>query len=106
MNKRVKTKWVKALRSGNYRQGRGRLREDGRFCCLGVLCDVSKLGRWPSAVHEPSYVTRRGIPCDAFLPVEVSEWAGVNRIAQGYLVNLNDGGNAFNEIANYIEAEL
>jgi hypothetical protein len=35
------TKWVDALRSGKYKQGVNSLkREDGSFCCLGVLQDV------------------------------------------------------------------
>lgn len=44
----LKEKWVAALRSGKYKQGELRLRhksdrdgEPDRFCCLGVLCDVS-----------------------------------------------------------------
>jgi hypothetical protein len=37
----VKTKWVEALRSGEYKQGVAWLRdEDNRFCCMGVLADV------------------------------------------------------------------
>ncbi len=31
-----------ALRSGEYKQGRGALRSSGRFCCLGVICDTLK----------------------------------------------------------------
>ncbi len=41
MNPNVKEKWVKALRSGHYQQGKGMLRtHDDAFCCLGVLCDL------------------------------------------------------------------
>ena len=46
MNKRIKNKWVKALRSGEYDQTDGTLAEvnldTGKesFCCLGVLCDI------------------------------------------------------------------
>lgn len=45
MNPEVKALWLEALRSGRYRQGRGRLRTtnpDGsnNYCCLGVLCDL------------------------------------------------------------------
>jgi hypothetical protein len=40
-------KWVKALRSGKYTQGRGRLKTTtGRHCCLGVLCDITGEGSW------------------------------------------------------------
>lgn len=32
--------WIKALRSGNYKQTESVLRKDDCFCALGVLCDV------------------------------------------------------------------
>lgn len=54
MNPEYKAKWVAALRSGKYEQGRAALhKEGGGMCCLGVLCDVVKDevgGRW----GEPS----------------------------------------------------
>lgn len=38
----VKTAWLDALRSGEYPQGKGLLRDnEGKFCCLGVLCEVA-----------------------------------------------------------------
>lgn len=38
----LQKEWLKALRSGKYKQGRGWLRdaEDG-FCCLGVMCELA-----------------------------------------------------------------
>lgn len=39
----IKDKWLKALRSGRYRQGFGRLRTaSGGYCCLGVLSKIQK----------------------------------------------------------------
>jgi hypothetical protein len=38
-------KWVEALRSGKYRQGRYALRSGNCFCVLGVCADVNK-GGW------------------------------------------------------------
>lgn len=41
MNQEIKKRWVAALRSGDYKQGTGALRNaDNKFCCLGVLCDL------------------------------------------------------------------
>lgn len=45
MDKTIMKKWVKALRSGKYKQGRGTLcqvdkKGNESFCCLGVLCDL------------------------------------------------------------------
>ena len=33
-------KWLAALRSGTYQQGEGRLNSHGKYCCLGVLCEI------------------------------------------------------------------
>jgi hypothetical protein len=43
MNKELIKRWVEALRSGKYQQGRLSLRNiSNQFCCLGVLCDIAK----------------------------------------------------------------
>ena len=42
--KKFKEEWIKALKSGNYVQGAGSLREDRdgtTYCCLGVACEVA-----------------------------------------------------------------
>lgn len=42
MDKKLKTKWTNALRSGKYEQTTGRLHDGGRgYCCLGVLHLIS-----------------------------------------------------------------
>ncbi len=38
--------WAQALESGEYKQGRGELRADGKHCCLGVLCDLYDPDGW------------------------------------------------------------
>jgi len=41
MNQIIKQKWLEALRSGKYKQGRLALKTtDEKYCCLGVLCEV------------------------------------------------------------------
>lgn len=45
MKKQIAKKWVKALRSGKYKQGKGYLKQfnsknEPRHCCLGVLCEL------------------------------------------------------------------
>ena len=44
----LQIKWLKALRSGKYKQGTFALhRSNGTFCCLGVLCDIGPWnGEW------------------------------------------------------------
>jgi len=42
-NLKLIKEWVKALRSGEYTQGEKALRDtENNFCCLGVLCDITK----------------------------------------------------------------
>lgn len=40
MKKSIKTKWVKALRSGKFVQGKDQLQDGETFCCLGVLATL------------------------------------------------------------------
>jgi hypothetical protein len=49
MKKARAMKWVRALRSGKYKQGTGSLKRqdsngDDCFCCLGVLAEINKVG--------------------------------------------------------------
>ena len=51
-------KLVAALRSGRYRQARTKLRKADRYCCLGVACEISKLGKWEKSYFSHSYLNR------------------------------------------------
>lgn len=70
---------VAALRSGKYEQGQDTLRTgDGKFCCLGVACDISGLGRWNTSelMSYGAYEVVGGDANDVYLPMEVREWLG------------------------------
>lgn len=64
MTTELKSEWVKALRSGEYKQGFGRLRwNDGEHCSLGVLADVlvrkhAAMWGWDNALE---YEMDRGV---------------------------------------------
>lgn len=64
MDPKVKTRWVKALRSGKYRQGSRTLREDTqtgpRYCCLGVLLEVT--GQ-PIKKNHAEFPTKAQLKC-------------------------------------------
>lgn len=105
LNKVAKA-WVKALRSGKYKQGKGALFENGRYCCLGVLARL--------AVKEG--VIKKILGCH--LEPSVMEWAGIRTPLGMYdenskvvsdLANQNDGYNVkaktFKQIADIIESE-
>lgn len=99
--------WVKALRSGKYKQTKGRLRsvDDGGMCCLGVGCDISKLGKWSG----DSYLVGKGGAGKIVLDFAVQEWLGLSSTAGdykgGHLDGLNDSGVPFDKIADIIESE-
>lgn len=94
MNPELKAKWVEALRSGEYKQGAGRFEKNGKFCCLGVLCKVAGVG--------VSELRGNGYWCDNYKFVGET----IEEIAERDLINMNDSGKPFTEIADYIEANL
>lgn len=114
MNPEVKAQWLTALRSGEYAQGSGSLNEDGKFCCLGVLCDlaerdgvVERVKVWDSGVF--GYTARK---VTGVLPWEVRDWSGLKTVTGDFyddsgamqaLTILNDGGMPFVKIADIIE---
>ena len=108
MNPELKAKWVDALRSGKYKQGRIYLNSQGhKFCCLGVLCDISKMGQWvPEHDGNSRYVVRGNASGPrAALPYQIEDEYG--DVRQGVLIDMNDDKRkSFAEIADYIEQNL
>ena len=104
MDQAIKAEWVKALRSGKYKQGNGRLRDGDTFCCLGVLCDIGTKKAWAS---NGAYCGLAGDKRTGFLPHTISNLAGLSDYTQNVLSSLNDcAGSSFNEIADWIEKNL
>lgn len=91
----LKAKWLEALRSGEFKQGKSRLVDCGRYCCLGVLAAVSDFTS-DSGIFLYSDKLRQVGNGDAFLDSSV----------QSRLANFNDEGRPFAEIADYIEANI
>lgn len=105
-------KLVTALRSGDYKQGYGRLRGDDKFCCLGVACDIYIKEcdeEWEPHPHFSSNFTCQG--WHSRLPENIRKWLGFSTAYGDYqygtqsLAYLNDIGANFQEIANVIESE-
>lgn len=108
MNKKLKAKWVKALRSGKYRQGYRSLKlkedldlEDDRkpetlYCCLGVLRDL---------MHPKSRAMLNGEE-DLLCERHMRE-AGLTEEQQRHLARMNDDdGKNFKQIAAFIAKTL
>lgn len=121
MNRESVAKWVAALRSGEYLQGRGMLANGGKYCCLGVACDLAVKDGVPVNVDERACCGELR-PCGnttvyfddegTYLPTSVMMWLGTNernpsaRYAdkEYTLSRLNDDGAfSFLDIADIIE---
>lgn len=126
MNKRQMVKWVKALRSGKFKQGRSYLRaetrdEDGyicdvKHCCLGVLgevngvdfdktCESEVLNKSHKKLglkdEEGKVVVRRK---DMFGDYDYKEMPiKIARREFNSLAEANDRGISFRRIATWIE---
>ena len=105
MDKEVKEKWLKALRSGEYAQGKGALCakhpiEGIVHCCLGVLCEVQgakRIKHMGQTMLEYNGHFSGGYPTPALQ-------AGLANFAMAELVRMNDSGRySFADIADHIE---
>lgn len=118
MKAEIKEKWIAALESGEYEQGREYLHKGNKFCCLGVLCDLAvKDGVEVKITEEPgdaalhfAYDEMSGI-----LPIKVMRWSGLLCSTGGYeaedgstetLTRQNDLGKTFKELAEIIREKL
>lgn len=121
MRKDKAMKWVKALRSGKYKQGQNYLQEGDMFCCLGVACEVFKV---PSIKRYGRI--RYGtvdLSSEQFLSLKAQEKIGLSTEDGAFeplavkwprsmpkglrckssLAALNDAGATFKQIASFIE---
>ena len=101
-------KWVKALRSGEYKQGRGLLHSNFGYCCLGVagfICGATNemLKYAGGYLHtEPIYFNQDVIKN---IPVELHGTRSRNELIYELTV-MNDGGTDFPHIADWIEQNV
>lgn len=94
MNPEIKALWIDALRSGDYTQARGTLRETDRegntvgYCCLGVLTELAveagvatRKGRADGSPNTCTYYHSANNPEEwgenSGLLRSVREWAGM-----------------------------
>lgn len=114
MDRDIATRWVKALRSGRYKQAKEHLASTAGMCCLGVLCTIlrTRVDKSDDAYWEFGIERNR-----LNLPAEVQARAGIKsrggvfysllhddgKIYRRELSALNDSGKSFAEIADMIE---
>ena len=91
----LQEKWVEALESGEYKQGKTYLRDsEDKYCCLGVACEVMGV--------EKTYIgdTVRFGNCLVTLSERLMNKLGIEK--QSHFIVMNDSGKSFKEIAQYI----
>lgn len=128
MRTKIKARWLAALRSGKFKQGRYRLRRGDTYCCLGVLCEVvhkdvggwwwarpreNETSVWPRTQKTYVFKTKAGPLTSVLLPASVADYAGLDPDQLGvsilphlFLTDMNDQGSNFTEIAASIERHL
>lgn len=109
----LQTAWVEALESGKYEQGTLWLKADGKYCCLGVLCELAGL-----AYNETTAVFTDGEePQTDVLPQSLVDRIGLRDKSGSFrkgaeddgpstLICLNDDdGFTFKQIAEFIRSD-
>ena len=128
MKNNIMKKWVKALRSGKYKQGQGTLKQfnskgQAEHCCLGVLCELynqdmkkNKKKMLSEKIYDNHIDFYHGY-CrfddhKEDLSKKVKDWAGIRNGLGLFtdsngelttLADLNDTGRKFKTISNIIE---
>ena len=119
----LKNRWLKALRSGRYKQTAGALRrrtEEGdlKYCCLGVLCNVAgenwkETNRYFFDEYAANYgydstLEATGDPTieEGLLDARHRRKFGLTNNTCYRLMRMNDNGKSFREIADVIEKSV
>ena len=115
MDEKIKLEWLKRLRSGEYPQATGALREinaDGEvcgYCCLGVLGTVLEeagIGKWDGTTFGDPETEMWN---EAFLVDRIAKAVGLYHLGNGEqslqeeVADMNDSGADFITIAHFIE---
>lgn len=121
MDKKIAIRWVKALRSKKYKQGRGALcrfdhrGENPQYCCLGVLTDIyqkdqHRKGKKVLNSFIKDELLFFGKSNYEVLPHSVIKWAKMKSNYGAFdvmdcdsLSVMNDYGDSFAKIAKLIE---
>ena len=129
MDKEFVKSWVKALRSGDYKQEFGRLRSEWSYCCLGVACDLDDHVEWSDdgnavvglevrrqSLPKVTFKKIKDEPKESGLRISVSTISkfkdrvklqtGLSTDKKHHLIALNDKGASFELIADLIEEEF
>jgi len=116
MKREIKDLVVKALKSGEFKQGKGRLDDGHRYCVLGVIaslalcegiCTYDKGGKYDGRKESLSFNTMKWAGIAQFDEQYLEPGAGFVKFTlngkETTLAALNDSGKSFVELAAIIE---
>lgn len=104
MKKYKAMEWVKALRSGVYRQGKKVLYDKTKdsYCCLGILALLSS-DSIETTPYTRGYLNNKAL-CGLWSgDGSIEDGVTINEVFYRSLASANDGGVSFNDIADWIE---
>lgn len=105
MDKNWKELWLQALKSGNYIQGKAFLRKNDKFCCLGVLCEITQpVLHMSTQLHPDGTFSYENYTWN--LPPRVIQLTGIEQKDIMALAAINDKSDYFGGVINYIENYL
>ncbi len=109
----LQKKWIEALRSGKYQQGKGMLNRGDQYCCLGVACEVLGLPKGPiDYINKMLYIDDEApnevhtvfMPGNSWKKLGLFNYNGApSNSYDDSLVGLNDKGLTFEQIADILE---
>jgi len=109
MKKQPLLKWLKALESGNYTSSVAKLRTSQGYCPLGILCELSMVGKWEEFEITEELVVYSYFNETQYLPKEVSDWAGLTekerKLMIYFVMSMHDQKVPMNEIAKYLRLQ-
>lgn len=98
-------RWIRELRSGEYKQTHGALQDAKGFCCLGVACDIFTPAR--ALIRDDAGHIFGGMPAtQPYTPIWIVELCmDFEKLIGVNLPTLNDDDDfTFDEIADLLQA--
>ncbi len=119
MDADLKKRWIEALESGDYKQGKGALRSHrDEYCCLGVLCDLVQPDGWsryndspecPDVLTTYYEFVYKNESAGGVLPTTLAKDVDIDSHgahSTSWITTDNDSGKSFQEIADIIREEF
>lgn len=100
----LRSLWLKALESGEYKKGKGSLKSNNQYCCLGVACEVLIKAGLKMEVNGACYDNEHSTaPRSVVRALGLRSTEGENATRQKCLTRINDSNNSFEPVIKAIK---